>query len=257
MSLPWIIATASLLLLLGAGVLWLRFGRNPAPPALPGRWPLTGRRVFGSQELKVWRQLREALPEHLLLSKLPLVRFCQPDDPVEVRYWYELLGNQHVSFAICSDSGRVLAAIDLEGLRPSSRRSIKIKEAVLAACKVKYLRCTIEELPSVPELRALVPEAVSRSVPVARMSRASEQLAATVASRRAALQNERQTERPAWGDSNFVADSFFDDVASEATVSGFQRSARGGLSVRELDLTLDEAAAAVVVDSPPASALRH
>ncbi len=248
MSLSWIIASLSLLLLAAAGLLWLRFGRKPAARVLPTKWPLTGRRVFGQQELRVYRQLREALPEHLLLSKLPLVRFCQPEDPGELRYWYELLGNQHVSFAICSDSGRVLAAIDLEGLRPTSRRSLQIKEAVLAACKVKYLRCTPDELPPLAELRSLVPEPASRSVPVARMAKASEQLAATVA--------ERRRERQGFADSNFVADSFFDDMAVEGTVSGFDRGRRAGVSVRELDLPLEEPVAAVVVDGPT-PALRH
>jgi hypothetical protein len=252
MSLSWIIATMSLLLLAAAGVLWLRFGGRRLPRSLPTKWPLTSRRVFAQQELRVYRQLREALPEHLLLSKLPLVRFCQPDDPGEVRYWYELLANQHVSFAICSESGRVLAAIDLEGLRPTSRRSLRIKEAVFAACKVKYLRCTPEQLPSQAELRALVPEPASKSVPVARVARMTEakaQLSATVA--------ERRRERQAWADSNFVADSFFDEVAAEGTVSGFGRSGRpSGVSVRELDLPLEEPVAAIVVDNAPAPAFR-
>jgi hypothetical protein len=54
--------------------------------------------------------LREALPHHIVLSKLPLVRFCQPNDPGEVQFWYDLLGTNHVGFAICSANGRVLAA---------------------------------------------------------------------------------------------------------------------------------------------------
>jgi Protein of unknown function (DUF2726) len=248
MSLSWIIASLSLLLLAAAGVLWLRFGGTRAPRPLPTKWPLTSRRVFATQELRLYQLLREALPEHLLLSKLPLVRFCQPDDPGDVRYWYEVLANQHVSFAVCSESGRVLAAIDLEGLRPTSRRSLRIKDAVLAATRVKYLRCTPEQLPTLAELRALVPEPASKSMPVARMAQASEQLSATVA--------ERRRERQAWADSNFVADSFFDDVAAEGTVSGFGRHSRSGVSVRELDLPIDEPVAAIVVDSAPAPALR-
>jgi hypothetical protein len=248
MSLSWIIASLSLLLLAAAGALWLRFAPKRESAPLPEKWPLTARRVFGQQELRVFSQLREALPEHVLLSKLPLVRFCQPNDPAAVRYWYELLGNQHVSFAICSESGRVLAAIDLEGLRPSSRRSLQIKESVLAACKVKYLRCTSEQLPSLPELRALVPAPASKSVPVARMAQASENLSATVATRR--------RERQGFADNNDVADSFFDDVAQEGAVSGFGRSGRRGVSVREIEFASDEDTAAVVIDTPPA-ALRH
>jgi hypothetical protein len=248
MSLSWIFASLSLLLLAAAGALWLRFAPKRESTPLPEKWLLTARRVFGQQELRVFRQLREALPEHVLLSKLQLVRFCQPDDPAAVRYWYALLGNQHVSFAICSDSGRVLAAIDLEGLRPSSRRSLQIKESVLAACKVKYLRCTPEQLPSLPELRALVPAPASKSLPVARMAQASENLSAIVATRR--------RERQGFGDGNFVAESFYDDLTQEATVSGFGRSVRGDVSVRELDFLGDEDTAAVVIDTPPA-ALRH
>ena len=156
---PWILASLSLALLLGAAVLSLRT-RPPKKRPLPTEWTLTARPVFSSDERRVYRQLREALPHHILLSKLPLVRFCQPTDPNEVRYWYELLGSNHVSFAICSSNGRVLAAIDLESERSSSRRGLQIKQAVLSACKVRYLRCSPDHLPSLPELQLLVPHSI-------------------------------------------------------------------------------------------------
>ena len=97
--------------------------------------------VFSTDERRVYRQLREALPHHVILSKLPLVRFCQPNDPEEVRYWYDLLGSIHVTFAICSANGRVLAVIDLDNDRAGSRRVTQIKQSVLGACRVRYLRC--------------------------------------------------------------------------------------------------------------------
>jgi hypothetical protein len=244
-----IIAFISLLLLLTAGVLWLRFGHRRSDKPLPTKWPLSGRRVFGPVELKVHRLLREALPNHLVLPKLPLVRFCQPDDPGELRFWYDLLGSQHVSFAICSESGRVLAAIDLEGLRPGSRRVRELKEAVLSACKVKYLRCSIDDLPTAAELRALVPEPVGKSVPVARMAQASVQLAATVA--------ERRRERQVWCDTDVMTDSFFDRMAPGGTTSSFGAGSVPPVSVMELDLPLlDEPAVGIVVDHIPAVALR-
>lgn len=244
-----IIAFISVLLLATAGVLWLRFGRRRADKPLPSKWPLSSRRVFGSAELRVHRLLREALPHHLLLPKLPLVRFCQPDDPGELRYWYELLGSQHVSFAICSESGRVLAALDLEGLRPVSRRSRELKEAVLAACKVRYLRCSIDDLPTAAELRALVPEPASKSMPVARVAQASVQLSATVA--------ERRRERQGWRDTDVMTDSFFDRMAPGGAVSSFGASQVPPVSVMELDLPLlEEPAVGIVVDHVPAAALR-
>ena len=85
----------------------------PGPQPLPVEWDLVPRPVFTADERRVYRLLREALPHHVVLAKLPLVRFCQPSDPQRMRYWYELLGAIHVSFAICSANGRVLAAIDL------------------------------------------------------------------------------------------------------------------------------------------------
>jgi hypothetical protein len=94
-----------------------------------------------------------------VLSKLPLVRFSQPVDPSRVRYWYDLLSSIHVTFAVCSANGRVLAAIDLDTDRGNSRRVLQIKQSVLGACRVRYLRCPVENLPSVAELQLLVPQA--------------------------------------------------------------------------------------------------
>src|SRR5438132_14081224 len=114
-TLPWIILSALLLTALIALVVWTLRPRNAsALPELPTEWALTARPVFNTDERRVYRLLREALPHHIVLSKLPLVRFCQPADPNEVRYWYDLLGANHVAFAICSANGRVLAAIDLD-----------------------------------------------------------------------------------------------------------------------------------------------
>ena len=114
--------------------------------------------MFSRDERAVYRQLREALPHHVILAKVPLVRMCQPSDPNRVRYWFELLGAIHVTFAICSTHGRVLAAVDLDSGRGNSPRTRQIKQSVLAACRVRYLHCRIQHLPSVPELRALVPD---------------------------------------------------------------------------------------------------
>ncbi len=204
-TLPWVLASLALLLLaMAAGLAWVD-RRKKRGSALPTEWTLSPRPVFSSDERRVYRQLREALPHHIVLSKLPLVRFCQPTDPSEVRYWYDLLGATHVTFAICSANGRVLAAIDLENERATSRRAQQIKQSVLGACRVRYLRCPVDHLPSVPELQLLVPAsgAPSRGPnPAPTMSQARENLASTVATRR----RERTT---LWQDSGFFQDSFF------------------------------------------------
>jgi len=154
----WIAALAVCVLGLAIGLVWAL--RRPANPGkgLPAEWSLTARPVFSADERRVFRLLREALPHHVVLSKLPLVRFCQPTEAKEVRYWFDLLGSAHVTFAVCSPNGRVLAAVDLEGERGVTPRGLQIKQAVLSACRVRYLRCALDQLPSVAELQLLVPQ---------------------------------------------------------------------------------------------------
>ncbi|HNJ82739.1 MAG TPA: hypothetical protein PKZ28_03835, partial [Piscinibacter sp.] len=65
--LPWILAALSVALLVTALALSLLRRRRTAPPPLPTEWTLTPRPVFSSDERRVYRQLREALPHHIVL----------------------------------------------------------------------------------------------------------------------------------------------------------------------------------------------
>jgi hypothetical protein len=226
-TLPWIVALAALAGFALASGMWIWLMRRPAKPTpLPSEWGLTARPVFSTDERRVYRLLREALPHHIVLSKLPLVRFSQPNDPAQVRYWFELLGAIHVTFAVCSANGRVLAAIDLDTDRGNSRRVLQIKQSVLGACRVRYLRCPVDHLPSVAELQLLVPQAGAAArgpqagpPPAHSLHQARDTLASTVANRRA--------ERTAlWQDSSLFQDSFF----APDTRDGFGGSEYGSLS---------------------------
>jgi hypothetical protein len=250
--LPWILVTLSLAFLLGAAVLWLVQRRKPQAKPLPTDWNLTARPVFSTDERRVYRQLREALPHHIVLSKLPLVRFCQPVDPQEVRFWYELLGTAHVTFAICSANGRVLAAIDLDNERVHSRRTTQIKQSVLAACRVRYLRCPADHLPSIPELQLLVPQAATMTRGPQAPPAAAQMRDPTVGGA-AARRRERTT---LWQDSGFLQDSFFGvDGRGDAFAASSFGALRSGGVVRGLNPDANEIGG-VVVDSP-SNTLRH
>ena len=230
-TLPWIVAVAALVVFGFGLAAWLlnKRDRKKGVP-MPKEWALVPRPVFSTDERRAYRLLREALPHHVVLSKLPLVRFCQPTDPAEVRYWYELLGAKHVSFAVCSANGRVLAAIDLDTERGDSRRALLIKQSVMNACRVRYLRCPIDNMPSIAELQLLVPQvsaanrapqaAPTPAVPARDLSQARDSLSNAVASRRA--------ERTAlWQDSSVFQDSFFApdsrmDAAGNSEFAGLQ-----------------------------------
>jgi len=243
-TLPWIVALAALALCLVILALWMVRTRPAQPAPLPTEWTLTARPVFSTDERRVYRQLREALPHHIVLSKLPLVRFCQPTDPQQVRYWYDLLGALHITFAICSANGRVLAAIDLDTDRATSRRALQIKQAVLGACRIRYLRCPVDHLPSIPELQLLVPQssAAARTPPgPAHVHQARDTLSNTVASRR----RERSV---LWQDSGFFQDSFFGAESrsnagmdsSFGTLGSIGGILRGGVSMRDVGSPLGD-----------------
>lgn len=230
-QLAWILGVVSTALLLGAVVMWsLRRRRGDNRP-MPTEWTLTARPVFNADERRVYRQLREALPNHIVLSKLPLVRFCQPVDPQQVRYWYELLGSIHVGFAICSANGRVLAAIDIDNERSNVRRSMHIKQKVLGACKVRYLRCPVDHLPSIPELQLLVPQSSSQTrgpqaapPPVYTPDRASSD-----------YPGRRRAREALWQDSGFFHDSFFGVESRSADLGSSDFGALRGLPPRDDD----------------------
>jgi hypothetical protein len=226
-TLPWIVALVAVAVLAPAVVWFALRPRVPKAAPLPSEWNLSARPVFSTDERRVYRQLREALPHHIVLSKLPLVRFCQPTDPQEVRFWYELLGAIHVTFAVCSANGRVLAAIDLDTDRGNSRRVMQIKQAVLAACRVRYLRCPVDHLPSIPELQLLVPQSAAASrgpQPAAPPAHPRREVASVSAS-----SSRRRDRATLWQDSNFFQDSFFaPDNRAESTSGTSEFTALGG-----------------------------
>ena len=216
---PWIIALTALAAAAGALAWWWTRTRAQRAQALPTEWGLSARPVFSADVRRVYRQLREALPHHIVLAKLPLVRFSQPTDQEQVQYWYELLGAIHVTFAVCSANGRVLAAIDLDTERAASRRVQQIKQSVLGACRVRYLRCPVDHLPSIAELQLLVPQSTAAS----RGPRAAPALDHFARAPALTPATRRPQQSALWQDSGFFQDSFFgaESRSADGTASEF------------------------------------
>lgn len=251
-SLPWLVAAVVTLLLVGLAMLWsTRRARLPLPGPLPlpVEWDLLPRPVFTADERRLYRLLRDALPHHMVLAKLPLVRFCQPSNPKRVRYWYDVLGTTQVGFVVCSANGRVLAAIDLSydaGGLPA--RATRIKQSVLGACRVRYLRCQADHLPSIPELQLLVPQQTNASrgpLPAQGASAlpgAAARPTATSPVQPSARRRERTT---LWQESTAFSDSFFSPDRGFDTGHGELSDPPGG------------SRPAMVADAPPLPPLRH
>jgi hypothetical protein len=223
-ALAWLVVLLAACAMGALAFVWARRGRKPGEMPLPAEWLLTPRPVFNPHERRVFRQLREALPEQVILAKLPLVRFCHPTDGSQVRYWFDLLGAIHVSFAVCAPTGRVLAAIDLDDDdRSAARRSVQIKKAVLAACHIRYVRYRTEQVPTVPELQLLAPAAaaVAPGAAAAPSVRARAGVATPSNGAHAAEPAALAGAPSRWPDSTFAKDSTF---GRDSVISGFAHS---------------------------------
>lgn len=222
---PWITITAGALLMGAAfGLGWTILRRKRQSEILK-EWALTTRPLFNPKERLFFRLLCDALPHHVVLAKMPLIRFCRPVDLAQVGYWHELLGSIYVTFVVCAPNGRVLAALDVDSEhRTASQRIATIKEEVLQACRIRYVKCRADQFPNVSELQMLVPQqgtagraAVPDTVESVRKVHATT-LAHTVRARRGG-----QTPG-AWADSTLGTDSFFapdsrsDDFADTDTM---------------------------------------
>ncbi|MDO9315781.1 MAG: DUF2726 domain-containing protein [Burkholderiaceae bacterium] len=196
---------------LGGLVAWAwRSPRDPVQP-LPTSWAISPRPVFNASERRLYRQLKDAFPQHVVMPKLPLVRLCQPDDRNQVDYWYDLLGSTHATFTICSSNGKALLAIDLESRRARPKRNLEIKEAVLNACQIKYFSLAADGMPTIAALRLLLPTQEAETTPALSKHAAAALPTASAGDPRAASEGVRPTEAAGrWHDPNvFTQDSFF------------------------------------------------
>lgn len=183
----------------------------------PQRWRLNARPLFTAHERALYRELRAALPHHVIMAKVSVLRFCQAADQGEARQWFERLHALHVGIAVCTPNGAVISAIDIEA-HPDGRglrRSQRMKEAVLEACRVRYVRCLPGQWPPAHLMAAWAlgqgANALAHPEPAPTWNEglaadavhdAGDQLARKLRQRRA--------ERAArWAESSFAQDSFF------------------------------------------------
>ncbi|MBK1686713.1 DUF2726 domain-containing protein [Rubrivivax gelatinosus] len=162
-ALPWILSSIACALLGAAAALWFARRRTRAAPAPSPEGLFAARPVFDAVERRVHRVLRDALPGSLVLARVPLRRICRPLDAERARIFVPRMATLDVAFLICSPSGRVLAAIDLERSEdPAVSEQRRFKAEILAGCRVRYLRCDPQAMPDADELARLVEASTPR-----------------------------------------------------------------------------------------------
>lgn len=165
-----LVSSLSLLLGLMLGALlyaaWLR-RKAKFKPRLPDHWPLRARKIVSGNEKEVWDWLRSCFPDHIVMVKVPILRFTLLDDTcnasissntladsqVKSEDWLELLDGIYTTFTISTEDGKVIGCVDVSG-KPFTKGSHELKETLLLDCDIAYIVVSASKLPTVASMRS-------------------------------------------------------------------------------------------------------
>ena len=142
---------------LGAGgfAWWQRRQADDEPP-LPVKWPLASRVLFTIEEYEVMTWLRATFKDHLVMVKLPVIRFTIPlKDKMSLgKHWQKMLDGVNCTFTVCTLNGSVVGCVDVPGKRGLPRGNRDLKEGLLSDCGIAYTVVRAFELPKASDMRA-------------------------------------------------------------------------------------------------------
>ncbi|MBI2724842.1 MAG: DUF2726 domain-containing protein [Polaromonas sp.] len=141
---------------IGGYVWWLRRQASESL-RLPDKWPLVSRVLITNEEYEVLKWLRTTFHDHMVMIKLPVLRFTKPTDLDKNgggKRWQDLLGGVYCTFTICTANGNVVGCVDVPGKRGISKSARQVKESLLEDCRIAYTLVRSTALPSGSAMRA-------------------------------------------------------------------------------------------------------
>lgn len=141
---------------IGGYVWWLRRQASESL-RLPDKWPLVSRVLITNEEYEVLKWLRTTFHDHMVMIKLPVLRFTKPTDLDKNgggKRWQDLLGGVYCTFTICTANGNVVGCVDVPGKRGISKSARQVKESLLEDCRIAYTLVRSTALPSSSAMRA-------------------------------------------------------------------------------------------------------
>jgi len=136
---------------------WLR-RKARAGPRLPAKWPLAARALVNSPEYDVLTWLRKTFHDHAVMVKIPVLRFTIAIDKGESKTsserWQALLAGVYTTFTVCTEDGKVVGCVDVNGKRGLSQANRELKETLLSDCGIAYTIVRPKRLPSGSAMRA-------------------------------------------------------------------------------------------------------
>lgn len=164
---PLLIALALLLVLLLAWLFLRKRGGSAKPAAEDAdrldtlaAWPPQATRVLTSQERTLHSTLVRALPDHVVLSQVPLSRFIKVPKRHSYAEWLRRLGYQSVDFVVCDMTSHVVAVIELQptanDLNERARKRLKRIQRTLKSAQIPLLVWSEANLPTADAARAAI-----------------------------------------------------------------------------------------------------
>lgn len=136
--------------------IWLHRKVN-ASIHLPAKWPLMSRVIMTNDEYDVLRWLLATFHDHMVMVKLPVLRFTAPLDKEKNgggEKWQDLLGGVYCSFTVCTANGNVVGCIDVPSKRGLGKANRGLKESLLSDCRIAYTVVRAASLPKGSAMRA-------------------------------------------------------------------------------------------------------
>ena len=123
----------------------------------PSKWPLTSRMLMTNEEYEVFKWLTSIFIGHLVMVKLPVLRFTVPvskDKNGGGARWQELLNGVYCTLTVCTANGNVLGCVDVPGKRGLNKSNRQLKETLLSDCRIAYTVVSSAKLPEASAMRA-------------------------------------------------------------------------------------------------------
>lgn len=144
--------------LVGAGLYagW-RHAQANAKMRMPDKWPLTSRVLLTNEEYEVFKWLRSTFHDHLVMVKVPVLRFTAPiskDKNGGGARWQEMLSGLYCTFTVCTANGNVVGCVDVPGKRGMNKTNRDLKESLLSDCRIAYTVARSAKLPKGSAMRA-------------------------------------------------------------------------------------------------------
>ena len=138
---------------------------------LPDLWPVQGRPLVNGNELEVWHRLKSIFHDHVVVVKVPVLRFTQLRETplstftgrtgildnvnIQTKEWVDMLGKLYSTFAVCTLSGKVIACVDVVEPYGGTTTGHELKEALLLKCGIAYISLNVFNFPDASMLREL------------------------------------------------------------------------------------------------------